>query len=99
MIKNMQVAELKRKMLNDEVLLIDVREPEEFAESSIPGSYLIPLANFCYDALPVSEKPIVIHCRSGKRSELACHKLINSHPDLEVYNLEGGILAWLEASQ
>ena len=93
----MQVSELKQKLMNDDVLLIDVREPEEYAESSIPGSHLIPLAEFSYEALPIKNKPIVIHCRSGKRSEFACQNLLKSHPDLEVYNLDGGIIAWLEA--
>lgn len=43
------------------------------------------------------DKKLVIHCRSGKRSEMACERLLEENPDLEIYNLEGGIMAWASA--
>ncbi|MFZ4077657.1 MAG: rhodanese-like domain-containing protein [Legionellaceae bacterium] len=92
--KIMTVSELKQHLNNKDVCLVDVREPDEYAQMSIQGAYLIPLDQVCCEALPTTTKPLVIHCRSGKRSAMACERLLTERPDLEVYSLEGGILAW-----
>ena len=92
--KTINSQDLKSRLEAGEVLLIDVREPDEYQASSIPGSHLIPLSEICCDKLPSTEKPIVIHCRSGKRSEMACQKILAENPDLDIHNLNGGILAW-----
>ena len=42
----------------------------------------------------VKDKKLVLHCRSGKRSLTAGAKLLEENPNLEIYNLEGGIIAW-----
>ena len=57
-------------MLNaGKLLLIDVREPGEFAAERIPGAFLYPLSSFDASALPADgERRVVFHCRSGKRS-------------------------------
>ncbi len=56
----------------------------------------MPLANVCKNLLPeCKNKKMVLHCRSGKRSSSACQKLINEDPNLEIYNLEGGISSWI----
>jgi rhodanese-related sulfurtransferase len=92
------VKTLKHWLDHHTVTLIDVREPEEYESESIPGSQLIPLAQVSNDQLPVhAENKLVIHCRSGKRSTDACHRLLKEDPSLIVYNLEGGILAWIQA--
>jgi len=96
-IKNIDAKTFKTWLQNDEVVLIDVREPFEYEAASIAGAILIPLANINNDVLPeVGDKKLVIHCRSGKRSLDACNLLAARDENLEVYNLEGGILAWLE---
>jgi rhodanese-related sulfurtransferase len=95
MMKIVDVKTLKQWLANNEVVLIDVREPQEYVESNIPQAKLIPLGIITRDALPeLSGKKLVIHCRSGKRSATACEKLISEDPTLDIYNLEGGILAW-----
>ncbi len=43
------------------------------------------------------DKKLVIHCRSGMRSASACKRLLSENPNLEIYNLKGGILAWIDA--
>lgn len=91
------VNELKQKLDRDEVLLIDVREPAEYQAESIRDAQLIPLSQISCNLLPTKSKPIVVHCRSGVRSLDACHRLLAQDPSLEVYSLEGGILAWKNA--
>lgn len=94
MVQKIRAAELKKKLAQGEVVLIDVREPFEHQTECIEGACLIPLGDISCSKLPQTDKPLVIHCRSGKRSEEACKKLLSENPSLDIYNLEGGILAW-----
>ncbi len=94
--KTMTASELKKRLETNEVLLIDVREPAEHRSEYIEGSCLIPLNEITIDRLPSTEKPIVIHCRSGKRSTDACTKLLAIKPSLDIASLEGGIVAWIQ---
>ena len=91
------VEELKRKFAaNEDFLLIDVREPEEFADSRIPGSVLMPKGGFI-DASALKllprDKEIILHCRSGVRSA-ECLALIQGAGFTHSRHLGGGILAW-----
>lgn len=78
-------------------LLVDVREQNEFDESRIPGSILIPLSEFQirYTELP-KDKEIVMQCRSGARSGRTTEFLLQQGYT-QVSNMAGGILAWNEA--
>ena len=89
--------ELKNKFAsNDDFLLVDVREPEEFADSRIPGSVLIPVAGFidasAFKLLP-QDKEIILHCHSGIRSA-TCLALIQKAGFTNSRHLDGGIVAW-----
>lgn len=95
--KIITATKLKKCLDNDEVLLIDVREPAEHQIESIDGACLIPLGEISIEKLPSIQRPIVIHCRSGKRSSDACKKLLIINSALDVYSLEGGIIAWQQA--
>ena len=91
------VEDLKKKFAaNDDFILIDVREPDEFASSRIPGSLLIPKAGFfdatALDLLP-RDKEIILHCRSGVRSA-HCLAIIQGAGFMNSRHLGGGILAW-----
>lgn len=97
LMKNITVSELKQRLDKDEILLIDVREPVEHKSQRIEGACLIPLGEITVEKLPSTHRPIVIHCRSGKRSADACKKLLAVDPSLDVASLEGGILAWQQA--
>lgn len=91
-------ATLKRWMDNGEAIVVDVREPAEHAAESIAGATLLPLSGVSKSSLPpVGGKKLVIHCRSGKRGGNACEKLLGEDPNLDIYNLEGGISAWSQA--
>lgn len=94
-IKTVDTTTLKRWLASGEAVVIDVREPAEHGAEKIPGATLLPLGSINREALPKAEgKKLVIHCRSGKRSANACEKLLAEDPNLELYNLEGGISAW-----
>jgi adenylyltransferase/sulfurtransferase len=91
------VEDLKSKFAaNEDFLLIDVREPEEFAQSRIPGSVLIPVAGFvdasAFKLLP-RDKEIILHCHSGIRSA-TCLALIQKAGFTNSRHLDGGIVAW-----
>ncbi len=95
--KTITASELKKRLDQDEVLLIDVREPAEHRSECIHGACLIPLGEISIEKLPSTKRPIVIHCRSSKRSADACAKLLAINPSLDVASLEGGIVAWSHA--
>src|SRR5476651_2181838 len=90
------VQELKEKIDNGENFqLIDVREDFEYETSNI-GGLLIPLGGILIEADKVSkDKPVVVMCRSGKRSAAAIMQL-EQLGYTNLYNLQGGILAWAE---
>lgn len=78
-------------------LLVDVREPNEYAEVHAEGAQLMPLSTFeaNYAQLP-KDQEIVLICRSGARSANAGQFLME-HGYSKVANLTGGTLAWVEA--
>ncbi len=97
-IQTINAATLKSWLDKGEAMLVDVREPAEHNAQSIPGAASIPLANVCARTLPDNGgKKLVVHCKAGKRGGAACEKLLAESPDLEIYNLEGGIGAWAQA--
>jgi rhodanese-related sulfurtransferase len=79
-----------------ELLLIDVRSPEEFAQGALPGSQLIPFWEFTkgVPAIP-KDKPILLVCAVGGRS-YGVGRLLAAKGYPEVYNLKGGLSAWIE---
>jgi len=93
--KSITVQELKSMIDNGEDFqLIDVREPSEFEDANLKGE-LIPLATVPKNVEKFSkDKKVIVHCRSGKRSANAIVFLENNHGYTNLYNLEGGILAW-----
>lgn len=76
--------------------LIDVRELFETEICSIGGIH-IPLNELPNEWQQLNQKDnIVIYCRSGMRSANAIQFLEHYHQFTNLYNLEGGILAWIE---
>ena len=93
------VEELKSRLDNGEKLhVIDVREPHEYEEYNI-GEKLIPLGQI--QTMQVDEienlknEELIIHCRSGKRSAMAC-QILETMGFKNTKNLEGGMLDWQE---
>lgn len=97
-VETVDVATAKTWLDRHEALIIDVREVDEYERVHLLDSQLIPLGNLDVASLPpLSGKKLIIHCQSGRRSEMACASLLHSKPELEVYNLQGGIIAWQQA--
>lgn len=95
--REITVEELKKRVDSGEQLnVIDVREPEEYAESNL-GVKLIPLGNIMsmqIDELEdLKNEELIIHCRSGKRSAQAC-MVLEQLGFTNTVNVVGGILAW-----
>ncbi|MEM9921244.1 MAG: rhodanese-like domain-containing protein [Bacteroidota bacterium] len=93
------VQELKQKLdAGEEFVFIDVREPNEYEEFNL-GAKLIPLSTVP-EALPdyadKKDSEIVVHCRSGARSGRA-KQFMMQNGFTNVRNLEGGVLAWIDA--
>jgi rhodanese-related sulfurtransferase len=95
--KEISVQELKQKIDNNEDFqLIDVRETFEYETSNLDGLN-IPLAGILIETEKIAkDKPVIVQCRSGKRSAAAIMQLEQQGFD-NLYNLKGGILAWQEA--
>ena len=96
--KIVTVEELKKKLDNgEEVNLIDVREPHEFEEVNI-GGRLVPLGKVqtmqIEELEDLKDKEVIVYCRSGRRSMLAC-QMLDQMGFKDTYNLEGGILDWI----
>lgn len=87
-----ELKELKDK--HADFQLIDVREPAEYEAANIGGE-LIPLQTLPNNIDKISkDKRVIVHCRSGKRSENAVLYLEGNYGFKNLYNLKGGILAW-----
>lgn len=87
--------EAKEMMAEEDVIILDVRTAEEFAEVHIEGALLIPdteLAALAPEKLPNKDQTILVYCRSGRRSEASARALVNMGYT-EVYDF-GGIVDW-----
>jgi rhodanese-related sulfurtransferase len=78
------------------IVLVDVREPQEYVTERIHGALLFPLSSFDPLALPTGSRPVVLHCGSGKRSAAAVAKCIAAGVPVSMH-MKGGILAWKHA--
>jgi adenylyltransferase/sulfurtransferase len=99
--KSISVVELKAMLdQNQDLALIDVRNPSEAEVAVIVGSELIPLATL--DSEEVIEriktiaasKTVYVHCKLGGRSAKAV-EFLDSH-GIDAVNVQGGIDAWSE---
>lgn len=96
--KNLNSAQFEELIKDSNVQLLDVRTLEEHMEGHIPGSMLIDVkgekfASYVDDLLN-KEKKVAIYCRSGRRSRTAAEILVKK--GFKVYNLDKGILNWIE---
>lgn len=77
-----------------DLIIVDVRQPAEYQEGHLPSAHLIPLPllSTSLGQLNPQEKTLV-YCRSGGRSRVASQMLVDAG-FTDVINLEGGMLAW-----
>ena len=80
-----------------EILLIDVRTPQEYLFEHIEGALLFPMADFAPERLPRgSDRRIVLHCGSGARSGKTGQSCLAAGLQ-EIAHMKGGLGAWKEA--
>lgn len=93
--KSITVAELNQWITeNKNFQLIDVREDHEYEQANLNGEH-IPMNTIPDHVARVSkDMDVVIHCRSGVRSANVIQYLNQTHGFDNLYNLEGGIMAW-----
>lgn len=80
------------ELINDNAVIIDVREANEYATGYIEGSVNIPVGNISsisYD----KDTVIILYCASGMRSSNAAKELVDLGYT-NVYNLDGGLINW-----
>ena len=77
-----------------DLLILDVRRFSEFKSGKIPNSINIPVDELEFELDEIEEfkeKPILVYCKSGMRSSVAC-SLLEEEGFSNLYNLRGGIL-------
>ena len=90
-------AEDAKKIMdsNEEHIILDVREQDEFDAGHIPGAILLPyteIENKAEEMLPDKDKQILVYCRSGRRSKIAAEALARlSYTNIKEF---GGIIDW-----
>lgn len=96
MIEEISAADLKARLdKGDDIQLIDVRQPDEYAFAKIDGADLIPLGDVVKRMSEIDEdRETVIHCKMGGRSAKAIEMLRAAGFKGEMKNLKGGITAW-----
>jgi adenylyltransferase/sulfurtransferase len=89
--------ELKRRIdRGQDLFILDVRNPEEFQICRIPGSTLLPLPQLPQRFRELDhERELVVHCKSGMRSQKAI-QFLRQQGFTKLVNLKGGILAWAD---
>lgn len=93
-LQDLTPQEVHASLAAHRILLIDVREPSEFAAERIHGALNFPLSTFDPAALPAREdKAVVFSCGSGKRSAMAVERSQKAGHDIRAH-LAGGIAAW-----
>ncbi|WP_374453855.1 rhodanese-like domain-containing protein [Phenylobacterium sp.] len=95
--KDLTPQQVKTALDAHEILLIDVREPDEFAAEKIEGALNVPLSSFNPAALPdAGGKTVVLQCAGGKRSAMAVDHCRKANQAIETH-LAGGLAAWKAA--
>jgi rhodanese-related sulfurtransferase len=87
-------ADLRRKLDAGEALVIDVREPGEFAGGHVPGAINVPLGRLAGHSFgDLAGKEVVLVCASGRRSGMGCAALAGAPAlaGVAVSSLEGGV--------
>jgi rhodanese-related sulfurtransferase len=94
--ENISPAEVKQKIDSaEDVFILDVRQPEEYAQGYVLGAYLIPLGEIDQrlDEIP-RDKPVIVVCQSGGRSAAASQQLENHGFD-NIINMTSGTTGWI----
>ncbi len=96
MIFDITVQKCKELLESDEVILVDVREPDEYIVEHLQKAQLVPLSVFSekYREIEPGDKKIIFMCRSGGRSGKVCEAVKDIFGPENIYNMAGGIEEW-----
>jgi rhodanese-related sulfurtransferase len=86
-------VEEARELLRSGARLVDVREPAEFARGHLPGAVNLPVDEIERRADEIADRPAVLYCQSGLRSQRALQVLHKRHAEGEFHNL-GAMSRW-----
>lgn len=89
-----QLAEWLEK---DEVVLVDVRDTAEYRNESIASVQNVPLSSVAASTVNIADdetRKVVVYCKAGIRSMMACQKLKADEVSYDMWNLDGGIEGW-----
>jgi rhodanese-related sulfurtransferase len=96
---SVDVTEAERRLREDPArpMLLDVREPNEYAQVRAPGAVLVPMSTFTarIDELPI-DRPLLVICHVGGRSAAVAGYLARTGR-ADVFNVAGGMDAWARA--
>lgn len=94
--QEISATELKQRLDDgNDIQIIDVREPNEFATARIPNSIHIPLGQVLNRITEIDPtRETVVHCKMGGRSAKAIEALTRAGFAGSLTNLKGGITAW-----
>ena len=99
--KSISVSDAMQSIKNG-VLIIDVREQNEYDQARIENGVLVPLSTVSAEKINEinpQNKTILIHCHSGKRSKAAANIILTQGYTGEILELDEGIKAWTEFGQ
>ncbi len=99
-IKEVNCIEAMQLINHKNALVLDVRESNEYDAGHVLNSRLIPLGSIKQrigELEKYKDKPVVVICRSGARSAMAC-AMMGKQGFTQVYNLAGGVIAWQKAN-
>lgn len=96
-IKNITPEECDALLKQQDIQLVDVRTEQEYGNGHLKEAILINIQGQDFTTKATQQldkqKPVIIYCRSGRRSMQAAQILVNEGFET-VYNMKGGILAW-----
>lgn len=99
-VAQLNVNDAVRLMNNDDVVVLDVRESNEYSSGHIRDSIHIPLSSLSKRLTELEKykgKQILAVCRSGNRSNTAC-RVLSRQGFEKVSNLSGGVMSWSSAN-
>lgn len=88
----------QRLAQKDEVVILDVRTPEEFAAGHVPGARNIPhdqLPNRLAELAGAKDKEVIVYCRTGRRAEMA-QETLKKNGFKRIVHLDGDMVKWQE---
>lgn len=95
----LSVTEAVMLMSRKQVLVLDVREPDEFKQGHLQGARNVPLSQLATrlaELEKLKDKPVLLVCQRGNRTRSAA-KILKAQKFTALHQLKGGMQAWLEA--